>query len=85
MREASAESPFSAATRQERQARWLLWQQRSVAAEAADNDVLQERQTPQPAYAQRTEPAPIRHSRYDAVIRRMQNAKRQTGIYSAWS
>lgn len=85
MREASAESPFSAATRQERQARWLLWQQRSVAAEAADNDVLQERQTPQPAYAQWPEPAPIRHSRYDAVIRRMQNAKRQTGIYSAWS
>lgn len=85
MREASAESPFSAATRQERQARWLLWQQRSVAAEAADHDVPQERHTQQPAYVQEPAPATIRHSRYDAVIRRMQDAKRQTGTYSAWS
>ena len=85
MREASTVSPFSAATRQERQARWLLWQQQSVEA-VAEGDMEPEPST----LMQRTYPAEppvpaIQHRRYDAVVQRMQNARKQAGAYSTWA
>lgn len=85
MREASSVSPFSAATRQERQARWLLWQQQSVEPVTAG-----ETGPAQPALAQHTYPLeppvpPLQHRRYDAVVQRMQNAQRQAGAYSTWA
>lgn len=84
MREASTVSPFSAATRQERQARWLLWQQQSVEPVTAG-------ETPpappagQPTYHPEPSVPPIQHRRYDAVVQRMQNARRQAGAYSTWA
>lgn len=63
--------------RADRQARWLLWQTQGVAVDGA-----------QPAAAEA--PAPpaqpeIRRSRYDAVIRRMQQAGQRTGTYTPWA
>lgn len=83
MREASPVSPFSAATRQERQARWLLWQQQSVEPVTAG-------ETPPvpaaaPAYSPEPTVPPIQHRRYDAVVQRMQNARKQAGAYSTWA
>lgn len=85
MRETSGASPFAAQTRQERQARWLLWQQKSVeafavqdAAPMADAGHTYSGEPSAPSV-----PA-IRRPRYDAVVQRMQNAKRQTGAYSSW-
>lgn len=82
MREASTVSPFAAATNQERQARWLLWQQQSVEAVAAP---VEDEPLPQRTYPMEPTVPPIQHRRYDAVVRRMQQAQRQTGAYSAWS
>jgi len=83
MREASGISPFSAQTRQERQARWLQWQQRSV--EAVDTDREPANEPESATYQAAPVPPLIPHRRYDAVVQRMQNAKKQTGAYSTWA
>lgn len=82
MRTASNESPFSASTREERQARWLQWQQQSVevASEGAETQG-----SGRSTYVQEPPVPAIQHRRYDAVVQRMQNAKRQTGAYSTWA
>lgn len=76
----AAYSPFARAQREEQQARWLLWQMQSVEIES---DQPQESAPPREAQMVSV-PAP-QHRRYDAVVRRMQQARQQTGAYSAWT
>ena len=76
----SGYSPFAQSEREEQQARWLLWQMQSVEIES---DQPQESAPPREAQMVSV-PAP-QHRRYDAVVRRMQQARQQTGAYSAWT
>lgn len=89
MKRPAATSPFAALTHQEQRHQWTVWHAeqdatRPVESEGERIQVLPERreEAPQPA-AQPTQtvpaqPQPIYHSQYDAVIRRMRNAGRQT-------
>lgn len=86
MSQAASTSPFSAATRQERQAQWLLWQRQSVETGSA----LHTPEPPPPPPSPAPEPpltaaAALQHRRYDAVVQRMQNARKQAGSYSTWA
>ena len=64
--------------RAEQQARWLLWQMNGV---TVDDGADVHTQPPMPPEPPMPPPEP-RHSRYDAVIRRMQQAGQRTGAYS---
>lgn len=79
----AGDSPFTQAEREERQARWLLWQTTSVAQESASPEYSIT--APDPPQVQMVAMPALQHRRYDAVIQRMQTAKRQTGAYSAWT
>ena len=59
-----------------RQARWLLWQSSGVEAVGLTETPRQEIPLPEPA---------IPRSRYNAVIRRMQQANQRTGTYTSWN
>ncbi len=65
--------------RAEQQARWLLWQMNGV---TVDGDTDVHTQPPMPPELLMTMPPEPRHSPYDAVIRRMQQAGQRTGAYS---
>ena len=65
--------------RAEQQARWLLWQMNGVTVDGAADVHTQSPMPPEPLMPPPPEP---RHSRYDAVIRRMQQAGQRTGAYS---
>ena len=62
--------------RAERQARWLLWQTGGVTVDSGEA-----LHTPPPPLPEPPE-TEIRRSRYNAVIRRMQQAGQRTGAYS---
>lgn len=65
-------------TRAEQQARWLLWQMGGVTVDGAEPE---NRPAEQP-----TVPMPeMPRSRYNAVVRRMQQAGQHTGTYTAWT
>ena len=64
--------------RAQQQARWLLWQMGGVTVDGAHEEK-------RPA-----DPPPMRmpempRSRYNAVVRRMQQAGQHTGTYTAWT
>ena len=65
-------------TRAEQQARWLLWQMGGVTVDGAG-----------PANRPADQPTgrmpEMRRSRYNAVVRRMQQAGQRTGTYTAWT
>ena len=65
--------------RAEQQARWLLWQMNGV---TVDGEADVHTQPPLPAEPTQPMTPEPRHSRYDAVIRRMQQAGQRTGSYS---
>ncbi len=99
MKEAVAMSPFAAKSRQEQQEQWIWWQcqqdatlpaepVRATAETLPEPQVprVQELQVQERQMTQPVQPAPrpvIRHQQYDAVVRRMQNAKRQVGAFTA--
>ncbi len=98
MKEAVAMSPFAAKSRQEQQEQWIWWQCQQDATLPAEPvraaETLPEPQVPrvqelQSQEQQMTQPIQpaarpvIRHQQYDAVVRRMQNAKRQVGAFTA--
>lgn len=99
MKEAAMMSPFAAKSRQEQQEQWIWWQCQQDATLPAEPvtaaaETLPEPQVPRVQELQAQEqpmpqpiqPAPrpvIRHQQYDAVVRRMQNAKRQAGAFTA--
>ena len=76
-------SPIAQAEREVQQARWLLWQTASVSQESAppEHPVTE----PDPPQVQMVSVPTIQHRRYDAVVQRMQMAKKQSGAYSAWT
>ena len=92
MKESAKVSPFAALSPREQKEQWIWWQCQHPEAEAAMEDALD---TPRPlpdaaplpeaAEAQRElppVPAPvIRHGQYDSIIRRMNQARQQTGAY----
>lgn len=87
MRRAATESPFAGRWLQEETPQWLLWQkleepeeERSLSAQSETAAACATSTAPQPA------PRPvIHHSQYDAIVKRMQQATKQTGAYSDWS
>lgn len=65
--------------RAHQQARWLLWQMGSVTVDGGEGVHTAPPSAPAPSPG----PLPdIRRSRYDAVIRRMQQAGQRTGAYN---
>lgn len=89
MKNAASESPFAVQIRQEQQAQWLLWQRCSgPETEAELHRLVPEDTMPAPqdrAAVQTVQLPAIQRSRYNAVVKRMQQATQQTGVYSAWS
>lgn len=66
--------------RAEQQARWLLWQMGQVTVDGGGVP------RPLPPDQQMELPQPdMRRSRYNAVIRRMQQAGQRTGTYTPWA
>lgn len=85
MRAASGTSPFSAVSRQEQQAQWLLWQMHSVdVVKAGENSSMAAHQ-PAPQEVSLPTYGSFPRPRYDAVVQRMQSAKQKTGAYTAWN
>ena len=94
MKVPAAVSPFSAKTSQEQKDQWIWWQCQQIAAVPVDDrpismhdSAVPELQLPQTKEEKKAEAAvqrqPIRHSQYDAVVRRMQNATRQAKSYTS--
>ncbi|MCH5285881.1 MAG: hypothetical protein J1E43_00495 [Christensenellaceae bacterium] len=87
-------SPFTARSSQEQKEQWIWWQCQQTAATPtetrpidAKTDSVPELQLPNAQQEKPTETQaqrqPTRHSQYDAVIRRMQNATRQVKGYTS--
>lgn len=99
MREPSSGSPFAALTPQEQRHRWTVWQAQQMNTQPIQNrpDIKhtevgtllselppQEKQnTPVSQPSQPPLRAVIRHSQYDAVLKRMQKASGQTSNYTS--
>ena len=80
-------SPFSALNRQEQKEMWICWQCQQSAQTEAEN-VTRVEAEPLPTLKlpceARTEPPPLRHSQYDAVLRRMERAGKRAVQYHSW-
>lgn len=80
----SAQSPFAALSPQEQKEQWICWQ-------AAHSDRMYGKCDPPPLTLPRCEqprpvpPAPpVRHSQYDAIIRRMKQARQCARSDQSW-
>lgn len=87
MRRAATESPFADHRLQEAAPQWILWQKPEASEAERPLPVQSEASA---ACATSTAPQPaarpvIHHSQYDAIVKRMQQATKQTGAYSDWS
>lgn len=92
MKAPAAVSPFTAKSSQEQKEQWIWWQCQQPAAMPAETTSI-DRAAPSPVpelqlpqqEKQENAPArqPTRHSQYDAVVRRMQEATRQTKAYTS--
>ena len=95
MKAPAAVSPFTARSSQEQKEQWIWWQCQQTATTPVEEQTIAgnrpgsvpELQLPQMPEEKPTESLPqrqpIRHSQYDAVIRRMQNATRQAKAYTS--
>ena len=80
----AARSPFAALTGREQMEQWIVWQSQHDATRPVEETTLasqlpepeMRRHAPQPAI-----PRPPHHGQYDAVIRRMNNARQHAVIY----
>lgn len=93
MKDPAAVSPFALKSSQEQKEQWIWWQcQRDALLPVEEKAV----ESPVPPLKMPAEPeqektgfpiapmrAPTYHSQYDAVIRRMKAATRQTGDYTS--
>lgn len=91
MRKTRETSPFAAAGTEARNAAWILWR-----AQHADDELIDAgaagtfgREDSIPAAPPVGQNVcirpPISHEQYDAVVRRMKNARKQTGAFSQWN
>ena len=94
MKAPAAVSPFTAKTSQEQKDQWIWWQCQQIAAVPVEDRTIsgnkaavpelqlpthkEEKQTEAPVQRQ-----PTRHSQYDAVVRRMQNATQKAMTYTS--
>lgn len=85
-------SPFAALTSQEQKERWICWQcdqeQRQRAEPEAPKPLPELRlpKVPAPSVSAPAAPRqPIHHGQYDAVLRRMKDARRQAQPEQRWS
>lgn len=93
MKAPAAVSPFTAKSSQEQKEQWIWWQCQQpasmpVEARSIDKQVpspVPELQLPQQEEKHEIQPQRqhTRHSQYDAVVRRMQNATRQARAYTS--
>ena len=98
MKAPAAVSPFTARSSQEQKEQWIWWQCQQTATTSLEEQPLTdsrrnavpELQLPQQQTPEEKSPAapppqrqPTRHSQYDAVVRRMQNATRQVKNYTS--
>ena len=92
MKESAKVSPFAALNPREQKEQWIWWQCQHPEAEAVMEEPLdaprplpEANPLPEAVEVQRElspVPAPvIRHGQYDSVIRRMNQARQQTGDY----
>ena len=84
-------SPFAALTSQEQKERWICWQcdqELRQHAGAQAPKPLPELRLPKPPAPRETPPRPrqpIHHGQYDAVLRRMKDARRQAQPEERWT
>lgn len=87
-----AVSPFSAKSSQEQKEQWIWWQCQQPAGAPVESksidrpadSAVPELQLPQQEKAeQQPQRQQTRHSQYDAVVRRMQNAARQAKKFTS--
>ena len=94
MKAPAAVSPFTARSPQEQKEQWIWWQCQQTATAPAENrpisgktDSVPELQLPKAKEEKPTESLPprqpTRHSQYDAVVRRMQNATQKVRTYTS--
>ena len=92
MRAPAAVSPFTARSSQEQKEQWIWWQCQQTAAMPVEGRPMEAASVPELQLPQKQEEKqpeqpvsrpPTRHSQYDAVIRRMQNASRQARTYTS--
>lgn len=96
MRSPAAVSPFAARTRQEQKEQWIWWQCQQDATMPAETKPIPDKtaaavpelqlpQSQEPKQPENIAPPrqPIRHSQYDAVVRRMQKASGQVRNYTS--
>lgn len=85
-------SPFTAKSSQEQKEQWIWWQCQQPAGMPVEANPIDrqptatvpELQLPQQEKAEsQPQRQPTRHSQYDAVVRRMQNATRQAKAYTS--
>ena len=93
MKESAKLSPFAALNPREQKEQWIWWQCQHPEGEKVMEEPLDEPKKPLPDVKPLPEavevqrelspvPAPvIRHGQYDSVIRRMNQARQQTGDY----
>ena len=99
MKAPAAVSPFTAKSSQEQKEQWIWWQCQQTASTPLEDEPLTSSrmsqvpelelpgQQPQPRQEEKPpevpQRKPIRHSQYDAVVRRMQNATQQARAYTS--
>lgn len=85
-------SPFTARSSQEQKEQWIWWQCQQPASmpmeaktiDRQTDSTVPELELPKQEKTESQPPRqPIRHSQYDAVVRRMQNATRQARTYTS--
>ena len=91
MKAPAAVSPFAAKSSQEQKEQWIWWQCQQPAgipvetreidrpAPVPELQLPRQKKPPEPQPQRR----PTRHSQYDAVVKRMQNATRKTKAYTS--
>lgn len=90
MKEPAATSPFAALSSQEQKEKWICWQSQKQPEERpvskpTEGDVWSESVLHLGKPTESREVYVPQHSQYDAVVRRMQQAKRQVTAYVSCS
>ena len=94
MKEPAVQSPFAALNSKEQKEQWIWWQSQHPADTTVREDIDPVLNTELPALklpgqeaktVNRQPPIRYHHGQYDAVVRRMNAARRQAAAYMPWS